>query len=122
MEPMRCLFLAGEKLYERSLRLESFKTLAAAGASVEELDLFGPVGATYKLSPEAQVILIDPYAEYLTVLKKCFDFDRLQQFLKDRPDFSILFDGMHGAGGPFARKILVDELGISEVCVDDIWW
>jgi phosphomannomutase len=32
-----------------------------------------------------------------------------------RPDFSIIFDGMHGAGGPFARRILVEELGFPEV-------
>lgn len=100
------------KLYERSLRLESFKTLEA-DESVN-IDLFGPIGTQYKLSLKSQVVLIDPYAEYLTVLRQCFDFDRLKQFLKDRPDFSVLFDGMHGAGGPFARKVLVDELGISE--------
>jgi phosphoglucomutase len=111
---VRCPLSRNKQLYERSLRLESFKTLGG-GITGAELDLFGPVGTTYKLTPESQVILIDPYADYLAILKKCFDFDRLKKFLTDRPDFSILFDGMHGAGGPFARKVLVDELGISEV-------
>lgn len=59
--------------------------------------------------------MIDPYSDYVTVLKECFDFPRLSSFLKERPEFSILFDGMHGAGGPFAQRILVEELGVPEV-------
>lgn len=58
--------------------------------------------------------IIDPFLEYLEVLKSCFDFDALHAFAK-RPGFTILFDGMHGAGGPFAKRILVDELGFPEV-------
>ena len=27
----------------------------------------------------------------------------------------MLFDGMHGAGGIFAKRVLVDELGLPEV-------
>merc|ERR1719215_461280 len=46
-------------------------------------------------------------------LKSCFDFDKLRNFAK-RSDFSLLFDGMHGAGGPFAKKVLVDELELPE--------
>lgn len=101
-------------MYERSLSIQSFATLEpSSGAAI---DIFGETGTTYELSADSKVTLIDPYADYVGVLKKCFDFDRLTQFLKDRPDFSILFDGMHGAGGPFARKVLVEELGVSEVC------
>ena len=32
-----------------------------------------------------------------------------------RPGFSLLFDAMHGAGGPFARKVFLEELGLPEV-------
>ena len=28
-----------------------------------------------------------------------------------RPDFSFLFDGMHGVAGPYAHAVFVDELG-----------
>ena len=28
-----------------------------------------------------------------------------------RPDFSFLFDGMHGVAGPYAYAVFVDELG-----------
>lgn len=62
--------------------------------------------------------IIDPFEEYITVLKTCFDFDKLRQFA-ERPAFRVLFDGMHGAGGPFARRVLVEELGLPEVSI--IW-
>jgi phosphoglucomutase len=66
------------------------------------------------LTPSSKVTIIDPFKEYITVLKSCFDFAALKEFVK-RPAFSVLFDGMHGAGGPFARRVLVDELGLPEV-------
>ena len=31
--------------------------------------------------------------------------------LLSRPDFSFLFDGMHGVAGPYAHAVFVDELG-----------
>ena len=65
------------------------------------------------MTEDSTVTIIDPFAEYLEVLKSSFDFDALRAFAK-RPDFTILFDGMHGAGGPFAKRILVQELGFPE--------
>jgi len=72
------------------------------------------VGTTYQLTPTSVVTVIDPFEEYVEVLKSCFDFDALREFVK-RPGFSLLFDAMHGAGGPFARRVLVEELGLPEV-------
>jgi len=100
-----------DDLYERSLAISTFKTVDGA----DDIDLDAPVGTTYSLTETSTVTIIDPYKEYLAVLKQCFDFDALAKFLKDRPDFSVIFDGMHGAGGPFAQRILVDELGLPEV-------
>ena len=78
-----------------------------------EVDLNAAPGTTFSMTPTSTVTIIDPFEEYVTVLKSCFDFDAMKEFAK-RPDFSILFDGMHGAGGPFARRILVEELGFPE--------
>ena len=58
--------------------------------------------------------IIDPFDCYIDALKSCFDFDKLQEFAK-REGFSLLFDGMHGAGGPFARRVFIEELGLPEV-------
>lgn len=99
------------KLYERSLVIESFKTLSES----VDIDINAPVGTTYNLG-SSTVTMIDPYTEYVSILKECFDFDALRAFLSSQPKFSMLFDGMHGAGGPFAKRVLVDELGLPEVC------
>ena len=68
------------------------------------------------MSPTSTVTIIDPFTEYVEVLKGSFDFDAIREFAKN-PEFSILFDGMHGAGGPFARRILVEGLGFPEVII-----
>ena len=81
---------------------------------VEDIDLDAKAGTTFSLTADSTVTIIDPFAEYLSVLKSCFDFDAIREFAK-RSDFSILFDGMHGAGGPFAKRVLVEELGFPEV-------
>jgi len=72
------------------------------------------VGTTNDLTGSSTVTIIDPFDEYVNVLKSCFDFAALREFSK-KPGFSLLFDGMHGAGGPFARRVLVEELGLPEV-------
>jgi phosphoglucomutase len=79
-----------------------------------DIDLNSPVGTIFSLTESSNVVIIDPYEDYIKCLQECFDFDALREFVK-RDDFSILFDGMHGAGGPFAKRILLQELGLSEV-------
>jgi phosphoglucomutase len=98
------------KLYEKSLEIQSFKTISGSG----DVDLNAPAGSTYQLTATSTVTIIDPFQEYIDVLKTCFDFDALRKFAK-RPGFSLLFDAMHGAGGPFARRVFLEELGLPEV-------
>lgn len=93
------------------MKLQSFNILDGS----DDIDLVNaPIGTQYRLTDKSKVTIIDPYKEYLSILKTCFDFDSLSRFAK-RPDFSMIFDGMHGAGGPFARRVLVEELGLPEV-------
>ena len=98
-----------DALYEQSLSISSFMTVEGSS----EFDMDAEVGSSFPLTATSSVTIIDPFAEYLDVLKGCFDFDAIRAFAK-RPEFSILFDGMHGAGGPFAQRILVEELGFPE--------
>jgi phosphoglucomutase len=98
-----------DALYDRSLEIKTFKTLDG----YSDIDMTANSGTTYELTPTSKVTIIDPFDEYVTVLKSCFDFDALSKFAK-RPSFTLLFDGMHGAGGPFARRVLIDELGLPE--------
>lgn len=98
-----------DKLYEKSLTLSSFKSIETE----TDIDINADVGSTFPLTSVSSVTVIDPFDCYVDTLKSCFDFDKLSAFAK-RDGFSLLFDGMHGAGGPFAQRVLVDELGLSE--------
>ena len=101
-----------ESLYERTLKLESYNILANS----PDIDLTAPMGTRYQLTTTSTVTIIDPYRNYVDALQSCFNFDQLRKF-GQRKGFSLLFDGMHGAGGPFAKRVLVQELGISESCL-----
>lgn len=46
----------------------------------------------------------------MALLKTVFDFPRLSALLS-RPDFSFVFDGMHGVAGAYATRVFVQELG-----------
>jgi phosphoglucomutase len=99
-----------EALYAKSLELKTFKTVKDS----EDFDLNAESGTTYSITDDTTVTIIDPFDTYLDSLQSCFDFDGLKKFCQ-RDGVSILFDGMHGAGGPFAKRVLVDELGLPEV-------
>ena len=49
--------------------------------------------------------------DHLRLLKKIFDFDGLKKLLS-RPDFTFVFDGLHGVAGPYATRIFV-QVGFS---------
>ena len=98
-----------EALYQKSLTISSFNTIDNDTA----VDLLAPIGTKVALTPTSSVEVIDPFDCYLDSLKSCFDFEGLKEFAK-RDGFSLLYDGMHGAGGPFAQRVLVEELGLPE--------
>lgn len=66
-------------------------------------------------SSEVSVEVIDTTEESVKLLKSIFDFDAIKSLL-DRPDFSMIYDSMHGVNGPYAKAVFVDELGQDESC------
>jgi len=98
-----------EALYEKSLKLTTFKTVEGT----DDFDLNADAGTTFSITEGSTVTIIDPFDSYLDSLKSCFDFEGLKKFCQ-RDGVSILFDGMHGAGGPFAQRVLVEELGLPD--------
>ncbi|MEZ5561614.1 MAG: alpha-D-glucose phosphate-specific phosphoglucomutase [Gammaproteobacteria bacterium] len=58
---------------------------------------------------ELDIRVIDPVADYMTLMQELFDFDAIRDWLAS--GHRIRFDAMHGVTGPYARRILVDTLG-----------
>ncbi|WP_374368687.1 alpha-D-glucose phosphate-specific phosphoglucomutase [Dongia sp.] len=57
-----------------------------------------------------EVEIVDPVADYATLMEKLFDFDRMRSWLKAN---GMLFDAMHAITGPYATEILRNRLGAS---------
>jgi phosphoglucomutase len=59
-------------------------------------------------------------ADYVTLLKEIFDFPLIDDFLQNNAkSFRILFDGLHGVTGPYARAIFVETLHLPESSVQN---
>lgn len=58
---------------------------------------------------DMQVEIIDPVADYAELMASIFDFAAIRSLLTS--GYRICFDAMHAINGPYARKILEDELG-----------
>ena len=54
--------------------------------------------------------IIDPVNDYAELMKSLFDFDKIKSFIKN-DNFEICFDAMYAVTGPYAKRILEDELG-----------
>ena len=68
---------------------------------------------TFKCGEGAfEVEVIDPAADYVALLRQVFDMEAIRRLLA-RPDMSVIVDGMSGVAGPYARALLVEELGVS---------
>mmetsp|Transcript_19670 Transcript_19670/g.25647 ORF Transcript_19670/g.25647 Transcript_19670/m.25647 type:complete len:750 (+) Transcript_19670:279-2528(+) len=59
------------------------------------------------------VEVMDAVEQHVDLLKNVFDFGAIKQLL-DRPDFSMVYDCMHGVQGPYARAVFIDELEQAE--------
>jgi phosphoglucomutase len=71
-----------------------------------DLDL-GRLGTTELDGTRVEVI--DPIADYLDLMQRLFDFDRIRQLF--RSGFRMRFDGMNAITGPYAHAILEQTLG-----------
>jgi len=49
---------------------------------------------------------------HVSLLKTVFDFDQIKRNLVARSDFSMVYDCMSGVQGPYAKQVILDELGL----------
>jgi len=69
-------------------------------------------------SSGVSVEVISATENHVNLLKTVFDFSAIKALL-DRPDFSMVYDSMHGVNGPYVKNVFVEELGQSEdVCMN----
>jgi len=64
-------------------------------------------------SSNVTVEVIDTTEPSVKLLKTIFDFDAIKALL-DRPDFTMVYDSMHGVNGPYAKAVFIDEFGQDE--------
>ena len=91
-----------DAIFARTKTIDGYKTL-----ETPDLDL-ATLGA-HRLG-EAEVEVIDPVADYKALMATLFDFDKIRAAFAS--GLRLRFDAMSAATGPYAKAILVDELGL----------
>ncbi|MFN3919193.1 MAG: alpha-D-glucose phosphate-specific phosphoglucomutase [Methylohalobius sp.] len=88
--------------YQHSLKITEYRIAKIADIDLDRLGehRFG----------STTVRVIDPVSDYAQLMAHLFDFDRIRSALRGGV-VSVCFDAMHAVTGPYARRILEDELG-----------
>ncbi|KAF9644844.1 phosphoglucomutase [Thelephora ganbajun] len=94
------------KIFEKTKTITEYKVI-----QLEPVDLSKVGETTYG---PLKIEIIDAVTDYVQLLKSIFDFDLIKNFLTHTEGFGVLFDGLHGVTGPYARAILINELGLPE--------
>jgi len=58
---------------------------------------------------DTEILVIDPVADYAEQMAQLFDFQKIRALFAG--GFRMCFDAMHAINGPYAREILVNQLG-----------
>ncbi len=72
---------------------------------------FDPARPGRTLLGMTAVMVVDPVADYAALMERSFDFTAIAALA--RSGFRLRFDAMHGAAGPYARKIFEERLGFA---------
>lgn len=91
-----------DAFYRRSREITEFRI-----ARLPDVDL-ARLGEYRFGSTTVQVI--DPVSDYAQLMAQLFDFDQIRNALRTGV-VSVCFDAMHAVTGPYAKRILVEELG-----------
>jgi phosphoglucomutase len=90
-----------EAIFAKTQQIERYRLLEAPDLDLERL-------GTTDLG-DSKVEVIDPIADYLELMQRLFDFDRIRELF--RSGFRMRFDGMSAITGPYAHAILEKTLG-----------
>ncbi len=90
-----------DEIYAKSKSINAYKIV-----DLPDTDL-GKIGSTKAGSTVIEVV--DPVADYVELMEKLFDFDKIAALIKS--GFTLRFDAMHAATGPYAKAIIEGKLG-----------
>ena len=97
----QCQPSESEAILEQTLNISEYKI-----SNCPDFDL--STTTTFKCE-ETEVEIIDPYVDYIDLMKSIFDFSKLKELATS--SFRFVFDAMNGVTGPYAKKIFEEELG-----------
>lgn len=81
--------------------------------SFPDIDVSAVGSTVVKSTDGSQSVVVDVISStehHVALLKTIFDFAALRALVQ-RPDFSLVYDCMHGVQGPYAHQVFVNELG-----------
>jgi len=90
-----------DSIYAQSKVLSEYHIVECADTDIDALGS-QHVGDT-------EIVVIDPVADYAEQMAQLFDFPKIRTLFAE--GFSMRFDAMHAINGPYAREILVNQLG-----------
>ena len=70
-----------------------------------------------QLLGEMRIDVVDCVDDYASLMQQLFDFDRIRDWLKR--GHSLRFDAMHAVTGPYAQRILVEQLGAPNTAIQN---
>ena len=91
-----------EAIFARTREISEYHTIASGEI---DLDTVGELSLG-----DTRVEIIDPVTDYAALMEALFDFERIQQ-LFNGGHFRMRFDAMHAITGPYATRILEEQLG-----------
>ena len=90
-----------DAIFTRTQAIDAYKIVDAPDIDIDRLEVARLEGATIEI--------IDPVAQYLSLMKSLFDFDAIRALFAS--GFRMRFDGLHAVTGPYAHAIFENELG-----------
>ncbi|MBZ0128103.1 MAG: alpha-D-glucose phosphate-specific phosphoglucomutase [Rhodobacteraceae bacterium] len=93
-----------DAIHARTLAITTYRIAEDAAPGIGETGRF-TIG-------DMQIDVVDPVADYETLMRELFDFDAIANLFAG--GFRICFDAMHAVTGPYATRILESTLGAAE--------
>lgn len=97
----QCQPSESEAIYNQTLNITEYKIADCPDINLSRL--------TALKCENTEIEIIDPFIDYIDMMKEIFDFPKLKKLATS--DFRFVFDAMNGVTGPYGKKIFEEELG-----------